>query len=111
MEADLKSSEVNAHYQRKVGRNKTVDAARPLMGIASSFQFPEEEEIDRERGIASQTDMELPLSEATQADLHTLKIEHVHIFPVLFASGEDYGQNQLLIMTLRLNRPLQLSNF
>ena len=38
VESDLKSPEVNARYQRKVDRNRKVDAARTLIDMASSFQ-------------------------------------------------------------------------
>ena len=49
------------------------------MDMASSFQFPEAEEIEPESGIASQPDVDQPLFEAMQADLQTLRTEYVNL--------------------------------
>ena len=67
--ADLKSSDVHArHQKKKVYRKKKLGAARPLMDTASSPQFPENEEIEHERGTAAEADVDQPLFEAVQAE-------------------------------------------
>ena len=73
--ADLKSPNARARHQRKnVYRKKKVGAARTLMTTTSSPQFHEKEEIEHERGTASQVhvDADQPLFEAMQA-------EHIHL--------------------------------
>ena len=69
----------NARYRRKVDRNVKVFAARTLMDIANSFEFPEVEELESQSGICTQTDVDQPLFEAMLAELQTLRTENVDL--------------------------------
>ena len=60
------------------------------MDIASSFQLPEEEEIEQESGTASQTDVGQPLFEAMQCELQTLRTEHMHLKEQVSCISEKY---------------------
>lgn len=68
---DLKSPVINARYKHKVERNVKVDAARTLIDIANLFEFPNVKELESQSGMCTQTDVDQPLLEATQAELQT----------------------------------------
>lgn len=87
---DLKSPVINARYKRKVDRNVKVDAARTLMDIANSFELPEVEELESQSGTCTQTDVDLPLFEAMQAELQTLRTENVDLKEQVSLISEKY---------------------
>ena len=87
---DLKSPVINARYKRKVDRNVKVDAARTLMDIANSFELPEVEELEIQSGTCTQTDVDLPLFEAMQAELQTLRTENVDLKEQVSLISEKY---------------------